>query len=145
MRHGQEQNKNKNDDKVYKDMSELRLSFLNLLQQLGERSGCHQMPERSFKIGWYTFPVCSRCTGIFFGQLSAVICLIAGVICPPYIALGLLAVMGADWLIQRIGLKESTNIRRLITGLCGGFGLFSLYINAFMLIYNLITSGYVRI
>lgn len=122
-------------------MPQLRLSFLNLLQQLGESSGCHQMPERCFKMRWYTFPVCARCTGVFFGQLSAVILLLFGVICPPVAAPVLLAVMGADWLLQRVGLMESTNIRRLITGLCGGFGLFSLYINAFILIYNLVFKG----
>ena len=119
-------------------MPQLRLSFLNLLQSIGERSGCHQMPERSFKVGWYTFPVCARCTGVFFGQLSAVILLLFGVICPLYIALALLAAMGIDWLIQHVGLLESTNLRRLITGLCGGFGLFSLYINTFVFLYNLI-------
>jgi uncharacterized membrane protein len=122
-------------------MSELRLSFLNLLQALGECSGCHQSPERSFRIGWYTFPVCARCTGAFFGQLSAVILLLFGIICPPLTALGLLALMGADWLVQRIGLLESTNVRRLLTGLCGGFGLFSVYINVFILLYNLVFTG----
>jgi uncharacterized membrane protein len=122
-------------------MPQMRLSFLNLLQQIGESSGCHQMPERSFKIGWYTFPVCARCTGVFFGQLTAVILLLCGVICPPAAAAALLAVMGADWLLQHAGILESTNLRRLITGLCGGFGLFSLYIYAFLLVYNLIFKG----
>lgn len=126
-------------------MSQLRLSFLNLLQSIGESSGCHQMPERSFKIGWYTFPVCARCTGVFFGQLSAVVLLVSGVICPLVIAIALIAVMGIDWLLQRVGLLESTNIRRLITGLCGGFGLFSFYINASILLYNLIFKGVFRI
>lgn len=119
-------------------MPQLRLSLLNLLQDLGERSGCHQNPERSFRIGWYTFPVCARCTGVFFGQLSAVILLPFGIICPPVTALGLLAAMGADWFIQRIGFLESTNVRRLLTGFSGGLGLFSLYINGLILIYNLI-------
>ncbi len=121
-------------------MPQLRLSLLNLLQSIGERSGCHQMPERSFKIGWYTFPVCARCTGVFFGQLSAVVLLLFGIICPPVIALALLAAMGIDWLLQRTGFLESTNIRRLLTGLCGGTGLFSMYINLFIWLYNLITK-----
>lgn len=95
------------------------------------------MPQRSFKIGWYTFPVCARCTGVFFGQLSAVILLLFGVICPSVIALALLAVMGVDWLLQRTGLLKSTNIRRLITGFFGGFGLFSIYINVIVLLYGL--------
>ena len=138
VRHGQREDKDKIDHKIYTYMSQLRLSFLNLLQSLGESSGCHQIPERSFKIGWYTFPVCARCTGVFFGQVSAVVLLLLGIICPHYIAFVLIAVMVTDWFVQRIGLLESTNVRRLITGLCGGFGLFSLYIKAFILIYNLI-------
>lgn len=43
----------------------------------------------------------------------------------------LLAAMGTDWLIQEIHIKESTNIRRLITGFMGGFGLFSIYMYMF--------------
>jgi uncharacterized membrane protein len=121
-------------------MPKLRETVLVLLQDIGDRSGCHQMPSRSFKIGSYVFPVCSRCTGVCFGQVSAVILAVCGVICPYYIALILLGVMGLDWLIQRVGIKESTNIRRLITGICGGFGLFSIYINLAILLYDFITK-----
>jgi uncharacterized membrane protein len=28
---------------------------------------CHQLPEHSFKISSFTFPVCARCTGIYLG------------------------------------------------------------------------------
>jgi uncharacterized membrane protein len=121
-------------------MPKLRETVLTLLQDIGDRSGCHQMPERSFKIGTYVFPVCARCTGVFFGQLSAIVFAVSGVICPYYIALSLLAIMGLDWFVQRIGLRESTNLRRLVTGICGGFGLFSVYINLFILLYNWIVS-----
>ena len=37
------------------------------------------------------------------------------------------AVMFTDWLIQYIGVRPSTNIRRLITGVIGGYSLTSLY------------------
>ncbi len=119
-------------------MSKLRETVLTLLQDIGDRSGCHQMPERSFKTGAYVFPVCARCTGVFFGQLTAVILALFGTVCPYHIAISLLAVMGFDWLVQRIGLKESTNIRRLVTGVFGGFGLFSIYINLVILLYHFI-------
>lgn len=121
-------------------MSKLRETVLALLQGIGDRSGCHQMPERSFKAGEYVFPVCARCTGVFFGQLSAVIFAAFGIVCPYYIAVSLLAVMGVDWLIQKTGVKESTNIRRLVTGVLGGFGLFSIYINIVILLYRFITG-----
>jgi uncharacterized membrane protein len=121
-------------------MPKLRETVLDLLQDIGDRSGCHQMPERSFKIGSYVFPVCARCTGVFFGQLAAVILALFGVICPYYIALCLLGVMGLDWLIQRVGLRESTNARRLVTGILGGFGLFSIYISLAIFLYHFIAG-----
>jgi uncharacterized membrane protein len=138
VRYGEGKVKNEDENKSYKSMPKLRETVLVLLQDIGDRSGCHQMPERSFKIGSYVFPVCARCTGVCFGQISAVILAVSGVICPYYIALCLLGVMGLDWLVQKIGVKESTNIRRLITGVLGGFGLFSIYINLFVLLYKLI-------
>lgn len=113
-------------------------TVLDLLQGIGDRSGCHQMPERSFKIKSYVFPVCARCTGVAAGQIAAVIAYISGLRLSFYIAAALLALMGLDWLAQRLGIRESTNIRRLITGMCGGFGLFSVYMNLILLLYGLI-------
>ena len=121
-------------------MSTMRISILNFLQAIGDRSGCHQMPERSLHINGYIFPVCARCTGVFFGQLLAVILLIFGVICPWYAAATLLGLMGLDWLIQQTGIRESTNARRLVTGVFGGFGLFSLYIAAGVLLYHWVSG-----
>ena len=40
----------------------------------------------------------------------------------------LLAVMGTDWGLQAFKINVSNNYRRLITGICGGFGLFTIYI-----------------
>ena len=121
-------------------MPRLRTQVLTLLQDIGDRSGCHQMVERSFRLRGYTFPVCARCTGVFFGQIVAVLLLIIGIVCPWYITAGLLGIMGLDWMLQRIGLKESTNIRRLVTGFFGGFGLFSLYIFLIMLLFELLKT-----
>ena len=58
--------------------------------RLGNRCGCHQREDRSFKIGEFQFPVCSRCTGILLGQIIS------------------------------IRIKESTNLRRLLTGTLAG-------------------------
>lgn len=109
-------------------MSGLRQTVLELIRSIGNHSGCHQLPERSFFYKGKQFPVCARCTGVSLGQLAAVIAAFFWHI-PSVLALALLSVMGLDWGIQEFGIKESTNHRRFITGICGGFGLFTLYIN----------------
>lgn len=111
-------------------MSKLRESLVKFLDEIGERSGCHRMPERSFFYKGHQFPVCARCTGVCIGQLTAIL---VGLCCnvPALLSLLMLGIMGADWGVQEIGLKESTNRRRLLTGMLGGFGLFSLYIHIF--------------
>ena len=108
-------------------MSRLRKSFLNTLQELGDNSGCHQLPERSFSIKGQQLPVCARCTGVLIGQSSAI--LIALIYKPISIlsSIIMLSVMGMDWGVQELKIKQSTNVRRLITGIAGGYGLFSLY------------------
>lgn len=97
------------------------------LVKIGEYSGCHQMPSRSFNIKGYQFPVCARCTGVFIGNLIAIL----GVfVCIPhwkYLVYGC-GVMFIDWLFQYLKILKSTNIRRLTTGILGGYSLTSLYI-----------------
>lgn len=107
-------------------MPKLRISILNLLDEIGECSGCHRMPERSFFYKGYQFPVCVRCTGVLLGQLAAIIVNLFYRI-PLKFAFACLAVMGFDWGIQELKIMPSTNIRRLFTGISGGFGLFSIY------------------
>ena len=40
--------------------------WMGKLQAIGY-SVCHQIPSHSFKIGSMTFPLCSRCTGMYLG------------------------------------------------------------------------------
>lgn len=108
-------------------MSELRQTVVKILDEIGEASGCHRLPERSFFYKGHQFPVCARCTGVFLGQLAAVIWGLFRKV-PVCISIFLLGIMGIDWGIQEMGIKESNNTRRLLTGFCGGFGLFSIYI-----------------
>ncbi len=98
--------------------------------EIGALTGCHQMPERSFFVRGYQFPVCARCTGVFLGKFIADIMLIFKKVLSPVTALVLLLVMGADWFAQRIGILESTNPRRFVTGILGGMGVAFLYANA---------------
>ena len=93
----------------------------------GEKLGCHQKPERSFFIKGYQMPVCARCSGVFIGYLIAI---------PLYLRLSIswivalagCGIMLFDWGIQAMTRKESTNIRRLITGIFGGYGIMSIQI-----------------
>ncbi len=95
--------------------------------ELGAASGCHQRADRSFFLGDYQFPVCARCTGVFLGQSVSFVLLLFRKRVSVGAACGLLLVMGADWFAQHIGLCESTNLRRLMTGIMGGIGIVSLW------------------
>ena len=96
----------------------------------GRLLGCHQRPERSFFFRGHQFPMCARCTGLLAGYL--IFFVLFRVVRPSIEAMILFpAIMLADWLMQQTGLRESTNVRRLITGILCGYGLAGLYVQAF--------------
>ena len=84
--------------------------------RLGNRCGCHQREDRSFKIKGWQFPICSRCTGILIGQILSIILYLIGLRIPIYISFLFLLIMFLDWFIQFKNIKESTNLRRFVTG-----------------------------
>lgn len=104
------------------------------LMGLGKIIGCHQMPERSFFFKGYQFPVCARCTGVIIGELVALILILCSVKINFIVSISLLIPMGIDWGLQYVKILESDNIRRLLTGTIGGFGLIYVYYNVVMLI-----------
>ena len=106
------------------------------LMEYGHRIGCHQIPERSFFYNGYQFPVCARCTGVIIGEIICIITLLFNIKLSIIIYLALLLVMGADWFIQYIHLLESNNIRRVITGVLGGYGLTGIYYYTIVIIFN---------
>ena len=101
--------------------------------EYGHRIGCHQMPERSFFLNGYQFPVCARCTGVILGEIIAVILILLGIRFNIVVSIFLLLIMGFDWFIQFIKILQSNNARRLITGVTGGIGL--TYIYYYLLVY----------
>lgn len=127
LRHGEGEDNCKISAQGDTYMSKLRKTMVILLDEIGERSGCHRKPERSFFYKGYQFPVCARCTGVCLGQIGAILINIFYKI-PLHSALICLAFMGFDWGIQELNIKPSTNPRRFLTGFLGGFGLFSIYI-----------------
>ena len=108
--------------------------------RLGNRCGCHQREDRSFKIGGWQFPICSRCTGILTGQIVGLIIYLYNIRIPLHIDFLLLFIMFLDWYIQFKEIKESTNFRRFITGNLAGIGQMSIIIKIFMFIYSFISN-----
>lgn len=113
------------------DMSKIRKKKCNLqsiyvwLVRKGKQAGCHQRPDRSFFYKGYQFPICARCTGVIVGHILAIpCCCLWGV--NYKVSISLLVIMLLDWLLQYTGRCESTNVRRLLTGICGGYGVLTL-------------------
>ncbi len=107
------------------------------LMRLGASTGCHQRPERSFFLFDYQFPVCARCTGVFIGNIMGIILFAVKAVCAPAAIAGCIC-MAADWLLQRFHIAESTNPRRLLTGIAGGYGIITLELLVIAKIYHAI-------
>ena len=105
------------------------------LMEMGDRLGCHQMPERSFFVKGYQFPVCARCTGVLISSVLATLLFFKKKL-PISLCVALSSVMLFDWGIQYLKIKESTNIRRLVTGLIGGFGYTTLHLQFYCYIFK---------
>lgn len=112
-----------NDDKWYQ------------LMKMGEKLGCHQMPERSFFYKDYQFPVCARCTGVLIASIFSTLLFVKKKL-PISVCIAMSSVMLFDWMLQYLEIKESTNKRRLITGLIGGFGYTQLHLYLYVFLYN---------
>ncbi len=107
--------------------------------RIGQLLHCHQMPERSFFCKGYQLPVCARCLGVIIGHIIAII-LILFIDIPLLIGIGFCVIMFVDWLLQYLNIMESTNIRRLITGIFGGMGVIIVSIWLLKYIYVSLTS-----
>ena len=107
--------------------------------RLGNRCGCHQREDRSFKIKGWQFPICSRCTGILVGQLLGILIYIFQFRIPIYISCIFLFIMFLDWYIQYKKIKESTNIRRFITGTLAGIAQVAIFIKIIFMIGKFIS------
>ncbi len=104
------------------------------LMRFGASTGCHQMPERSFFLFGYQFPVCARCTGVFLGNVLGFVLFFAKGFSMLAALAGCLAML-TDWLLQRLHIAESTNVRRFLTGIAGGFGVISLELQLLKTVY----------
>lgn len=114
------------------------------MMNIGHRMGCHQMPERSFFLGDYQFPVCARCTGVIIGEIAAVIGIIAGIRMKWHSIIISLSAMGIDWGLQFAEIKQSTNRRRLFTGILGGLALTYVYFYAIRNIIKVLLCKFIH-
>ena len=115
-----------------------KIKIWAFFMRLGNRCGCHQREDRSFKFNGWQFPVCSRCTGILTGQIIGIIIYIYHFSIPLYIDFLFLAIMFFDWFIQYKKVKESTNFRRFVTGNLAGVAQMSIFIKFILFVINII-------
>jgi uncharacterized membrane protein len=93
---------------------------------------CHQWDSHSFHLFGEKFPVCIRCSGIYFGFLL-------GIVLYPRLGKGLehrfgprrllfaaIAGMAIDVMLSVLGISESTVVTRLVTG--AAFGILTAFV-----------------
>ncbi|MBZ2166642.1 DUF2085 domain-containing protein [Methanobacterium sp. VT] len=116
----------------------LKIHFLTFFTQFI----CHRIPERSFNIQGYYFPVCSRCTGLYLGAFSYFTYVYFNFVeyTSLLIILGFLMIIPTfiDGTTQLSGFRESNNKVRFISGLIGGIG-FAILIKAIK--YFILSKG----
>jgi len=88
---------------------------------------CHRIPERTFKIKKYYFPVCSRCTGIYISGFTYffIVMFVPIIYNIELIILAILLLVptAIDGISQLLNKRESNNKLRFLTGLFTGLGL----------------------
>jgi len=96
--------------------------------RLGFALFCHREPERSFRIPGYTFPLCSRCTGLAAGLGSAFALALLNFQIPLSAGFLLMLPMALDAGTQLLGLRESSNLLRFLTGFLFALGCLALLV-----------------
>jgi len=102
--------------------------------------GCHGIPERCLTIKGKRMKICARCVGTNIGHVLAFLLFIVGLLPPWYYAVACIGIMLVDWSLQTFLKIMSNNIRRLITGIFGGFGIGCLIWIGIRELINLIIS-----
>ncbi|MCI8484107.1 MAG: DUF2085 domain-containing protein [Lachnospiraceae bacterium] len=90
--------------------------------------GCHARPDRSFYFHGKQFPICARCTGELIGMIAGIpLAVFLGV---PHFWIVILMIfpLVLDGFVQRLTSYESTNTRRLLTGILFGIAFIFAFI-----------------
>lgn len=113
------------------DNQNLQDSVDNSSKNLSKVGICHRIPERTFKIKNYYFPVCSRCTGIYISMFSYYLFVYFVYVeyTPIIIIIAFLMMIPAllDGLTQFFRFRDSNNSLRFTTGLIAGLGFAILF------------------
>ncbi|MDD5317192.1 MAG: DUF2085 domain-containing protein [Candidatus ainarchaeum sp.] len=102
---------------------------------------CHQMPERSLFLFGAPMGLCSRCAAIFVGALFAYPAAFRRDRLPrfmqswAFVALALLPI-AVDGTTQLLGMRESSNLERVATGLLSGFAVVYYLVTAILEKYS---------
>ncbi len=100
------------------------IKLFKKLKNIGKSPLCNNKPSRGFKVFGYCFPLCCRCTGIIIGALIG-FCfynLSKQIEVTPLVFIFMLP-MVVDGMLQSLFKIESTNFRRIITGMMFGISL----------------------
>ncbi len=101
---------------------------------------CHQIPSRTIIMGGIYLPLCGRTSGIYIGFLISAIILFVFYSkreneWPPkhilIIFFVLIVSTGADWALSHLGLYESSNSIRFITGFLAGSSIMAIVFPVF--------------
>ena len=87
--------------------------------EAGGRLGCHQRADRSFFLFGRQFPVCARCTGVLLGESAVFLSRRLSGRLTFWKCAAFMLIMLTDHTVQTLG-RESTNLRRLVTGVFAG-------------------------
>lgn len=93
---------------------------LERFQSIGIKPLCNMRADRAPHIGKYYFVLCWRCSSISIGMLLSYSYI---TVLSPNIAIYLIIPTVADSILQYYVNIESSNIRRLVSGLFAGIGI----------------------
>lgn len=104
----------------------LLVSFKN--KKIGFAFICHRKPERCLNFRGRQSFFCARCTGICIGSFAVFLLSIFRFALPHSVSILLTLPMILDGITQLLGLRESNNFMRFVTGLLFSIGFFSLVV-----------------
>jgi len=99
---------------------------INLFNKIINLCFCHRKKNRCIKLKDYTFPICSRCLGLYIGLMLSVMLLYFFQMYYPFFCILLLFPLIIDSSAQYFFNYESNNLLRFSTGLLFSFGMVNL-------------------